>query len=131
MESKNYLIDTNIAIYYFGLLLTEDATLFIESLFRNNYHISVINRIELLGFDKISSEQYNALEAFVNNATILDLDETVVVETIKIRRQYNTKLPDAIIAASCIANDCCLLTNNTKDFEKINGLKVKTLGVKV
>ena len=131
MESKNYLIDTNIAIYYFGLLLTEDATLFIESLFRNNYHISVINRIELLGFDKISSEQYNALEAFVNNATILDLDETVVVETIKIRQQYNTKLPDAIIAASCIANDCCLLTNNTKDFEKINGLKVKSLGVKV
>jgi len=131
MESKNYLIDTNIAIYYFGLLLTEEATSFIESLFRSNYYISVINRIELLGFEKIRPEQYNALEAFVNNATILDLDETVVVETIKIRQQYNTKLPDAIIAASCIANDCCLLTNNTKDFEKINGLKVKSLGVKV
>ncbi|MDY0077679.1 MAG: type II toxin-antitoxin system VapC family toxin [Bacteroidales bacterium] len=131
MEPKNNLIDTNIAIYYFGLQLTEEATSFIEQLFRNNYHISVINRIELLGFDKVSSEQYNALEAFVNNATILDLDEAVVVETIKIRQQYNTKLPDAIIAASCIVNDCCLLTNNTKDFEKINGLKVKTLGVKV
>ncbi len=65
MEPKNYLIDTNIAIYYFGLLLTEDATSFIESLFRNNYHISIINRIALLGFDKISSEQYKALEAFV------------------------------------------------------------------
>ena len=131
MEPKNYLIDTNIAIYYFGLLLTEDATLFIESLFRNSYYISVINRIELLGFEKIRPEQYNALEAFVNNAKILDLDEAVVVETIKIRQQYNTKLPDAIIAASCIVNDCCLLTNNSKDFEKIKGLKVKALGVKV
>ena len=131
MEPKNYLIDTNIAIYYFGLLLTEEATSFIEALFRNNYHISVINRIELLGFDKISSQQYKALEAFVNNATTLNLDEAVVVETIKIRQQFNTKLPDAIIAASCIVNDCCLLTNNTKDFEKISGLKVKSLGVKV
>jgi predicted nucleic acid-binding protein len=127
MEPKNYLIDTNIAIYYFGSLLSKDAVSFIESLFRNNYHISVINRIELLGFDKISPAQHKALEAFINNATIFDLDEAVVLETIKIRQQFSTKLPDAIIAASCIVNDCCLITNNTKDFEKINGLTVKYL----
>ncbi len=130
MEPKNYLIDTNIAIYYFGSLLSDNAASLIESLFRNNYHISVINRIELLSFDKISPAQYKALEAFVSNATILDLDEAVVVETIKIRQQFNTKLPDAIIAASCIVNDCCLLTNNNKDFEKINGLTVKSLAFK-
>lgn len=129
MEPKNYLIDTNIAIYYFGSLLSEDAASFIESLFRNTYHISVINRIELLGFDKISPAQHKALEAFVNNATIIDLDEAVVIETIKIKQQFNTKLPDAIIAASCIVNDCCLLTNNSKDFEKINGLTVKSLAL--
>ncbi|MBW6491198.1 MAG: type II toxin-antitoxin system VapC family toxin [Lentimicrobium sp.] len=127
MEPKNYLIDTNIAIYYFGSLLSKDAESFIESLFRNDYHISVINRIELLGFDKISPAQHKALEAFINNATIFDLDEAVVLETIKIRQQFSTKLPDAIIAANCIVNDCCLITNNTKDFEKINGLTVKYL----
>lgn len=130
MESKNYLIDTNIAIYYFGSLLTKDAALFIESLFKDNYHISVINRIELLGFDKISPAQHKALEAFIDNATIFDLDEAVIVETIKIKQQFNIKLPDAIIAASCIVNDCCLLTNNTKDFEKINGLTVKSIAIK-
>jgi hypothetical protein len=130
MEPKNYLIDTNVAIYYFGSLLSEDAASFIENLFRSNYHISVINRIELLGFDKISPAQSKALEAFVYNATIIDLDEAVVIETIKIRQQSNTKLPDAIIAASCIVNDCCLLTNNSKDFEKINGLTVKSLTLK-
>lgn len=129
MEPKNYLIDTNIAIYYFGSLLSEDAASFIESLFRNNYHISVINRIELLGFDKISPAQHKALEAFVYNATIIDLDEAVVIETIKIKKRFNTKLPDAIIAASCIVNDCCLLTNNSKDFEKINGLTVRSLAL--
>lgn len=127
MEPKNYLIDTNVAIYYFGSLLSEDAASFIEALFKSNYYISVINRIELLGFDKISPAQHKALEAFVNNATIIDLDEAVVIETIKIRQKSSTKLPDAIIAASCIVNDCCLLSNNSKDFEKINGLTVKTL----
>lgn len=130
MEPKNYLIDTNVAIYYFGSLLSEDAASFIEALFKSNYYISVINRIELLGFDKISPAQHKALEAFVNNATIIDLDEAVVIETIKIRQQSSTKLPDAIIAASCIVNDCCLLSNNSKDFEKINGLTAKSLTLK-
>jgi hypothetical protein len=44
MERKNYLIDTNVAIYYFGLLLSKDSELFLESLFKDKYFISVINR---------------------------------------------------------------------------------------
>ena len=127
MERKNYLIDTNIAIYYFGLLLTENSASFLDSLFGGTYYISVINRIELLGFNKIDANQRKALETYVNSAAIFELDETVIVETIKIRRQYNIKLPDAIIAATCIVNKCCLVTNNEKDFEKINGLVLKKL----
>lgn len=127
MGPKNYLIDTNIALYYFGSLLSADAASFIESLFRSSYYISVINRIELLGFSKISLTQDKAMQSFVHNAISIDLDEAVIVETINIRKQFNTKLPDAIIAASCIVNDCCLLTNNSKDFEKISGLTVKSL----
>ncbi len=127
MERKNYLIDTNIAIYYFGILLSENSTSFLESLFKKTYYISVINRIELLGFDKITKHQRNALNTFVNSASIFELDESVIVETIKIRRQYNIKLPDAIIAATCIVNKCCLVTNNMKDFEKIKGLMLKNL----
>jgi len=38
MEPKNYLIDTNIAIYYFGSLLSNDAAIFIESVFRDRYY---------------------------------------------------------------------------------------------
>ena len=121
------MIDTNIAIYYFGSLLSEESASFLESVYRSSYYISVINRIELLSFDKISADQYRALEAFVNNASVFELEEKVVVETIKIRQLYNTKLPDAIIAASCIVNNCCLLTNNYKDFVKIKDLTIKSL----
>ena len=31
---------------------------------------------------------------------------------------------DILIAAFCIVNDCILVTNNTKDFENINNLKL-------
>ncbi len=127
MERKNYLIDTNVVIYYFGLLLSKDSELFLETLFKENYHVSVINRIELLCFDKLNADQYRALELFINNATVIDLDEPIVHETITIRRTYKTKTPDAIIAATCIVKNCILITNNRKDFENVDGLTLKTL----
>jgi predicted nucleic acid-binding protein len=41
-----------------------------------------------------------------------------------INQEANGKkeLPDAIIAATCLINNCTLVTNNLKDFEKIIGL---------
>jgi len=100
---------------------------FLEPLLKSGYCISVINRIELLSFRNLSNAQYDALQSFVNNAKVLELDEAVIIETIHIRREYSVKLPDAIIAATCKVNNCCLLTNNTKDFAKIEELEVKAL----
>ena len=50
MGRKNYLIDTNVAIYYFGMALTNDSEKFIDQILEESYSISVVNRIELLGF---------------------------------------------------------------------------------
>jgi len=37
---------------------------------------------------------------------------------------YSIKLPDAIIVATCLVNNCTLVTNNVKDFEKITGFQL-------
>ena len=52
MERKNYLIDTNVAIYYFGVALSKDSEKFMDQILGGKYFISVINRIELMGFKK-------------------------------------------------------------------------------
>lgn len=62
------------------------------------------------------------MDSFIENAEIINLDEEIILETINIRKKYAVKLPDAIIAVTCIVNNCQLLTNNTKDFAKITGL---------
>jgi len=129
MEQHKYLIDTNVSIYYFGSILSGSAIAFLESLFNSKYYLSVINRIELLGFSNLTENEYNALETYVRSATMLELDEAVIMETIRIRREYRVKLPDAIIAATCLMNGCCLVTNNKKDFDKINGLELKILNL--
>jgi predicted nucleic acid-binding protein len=127
MGREKYLIDTNVAIYYFGQLLAKNSETFIEDLFKNKYSISVINRIELLGNKNLEQQEQNALESFVNSAFVYNFDEEIILKTIGIRKKYPIKLPDAIIAATCIVNNCTLITNNLKDFKKIEG--VKTLQV--
>lgn len=122
MGRKNYLIDTNIAIYYFGLLLSSNSEAFLDEILKNKYYISVINRIELLGSKNLGKTEQKALYSFIENAEILNLDEEIILKTINIRKKYAVKLPDAIIGASCIVNNCELLTNNIKDFAKIDGL---------
>ncbi|MDO8951361.1 MAG: type II toxin-antitoxin system VapC family toxin [Draconibacterium sp.] len=127
MERKNYLIDTNVAIYYFGLALSKDSEKFMDQVLSERYFISVINRIELLGFKQLNGKESDALTSFVSKSNIFDLEEDIILETIQIRKTYNIKLPDAIIAATCLVNNCSLVTNNIKDFDKINGLLLTEL----
>ena len=123
MGRKNYLIDTNITIYYFGLLLSKKSEIFIDDIVKDNYYISVVNRIELLGNKGIESKEQMALNSFINNAVVINMEEEIILKTIEIRKIHSIKLPDAIIAATCLAYNFQLITNNTKDFIKIDGLK--------
>ena len=122
MERKNYLIDTNVAIYYFGMALSKESEKFIDKVIGNKYAISVINRIELLGFKALSENESEALNSFIGSANVFDLEEAIIIQTIQIRKTYNIKLPDAIIAATCLVNHLSLITNNIKDFDRIEGL---------
>lgn len=54
---------------------------------------------------------------------VFNLDETIIVKAIELRRNHKTKLPDAIIAATAIVYDVTLITRNTKDFQNITELK--------
>ncbi|MCF8360484.1 MAG: type II toxin-antitoxin system VapC family toxin [Prolixibacteraceae bacterium] len=127
MGRTYYLIDTNIAIYYFGLALHPETDIIIDSILEGDYFISVINRIELLGFKDLSIQEEEALNSLISNAGIIDLNEEIILKTIEIRKNYKIKLPDAIIAATCIVNSFTLITNNAKDFKLIKGLNIANI----
>lgn len=117
-----YLIDSNVVIYYFGLALSKESEKLMDQILGAGYFISVVNRIELLGFRKLAGNESDVLYSFVAKSNIYDLEEDIILETIQIRKNYNIKLPDAIIAATCLVNNCSLITNNLKDFDMIRGL---------
>lgn len=84
MGRKNYLIDTNAVIYYFGQKLSKGSEKYMDQILIGKYHISVINRIELLGFNTINTNESDAINSFIKNSTVFQLDESVIIETIHI-----------------------------------------------
>ena len=81
-------------------------------------NIFVITRIEVLRFNTTATA-YQVLEDFINESVVLNLTDDVVKKTIAVCKSYRVKLPDAIIAATAIANNLTLVTRNEDDFNKI------------
>ena len=118
---KEYLIDTNAVIDYLDNKLPDKAGELMDGI---DSRISVITRMELLSWPGASQEQTQILNEFINASEVFALEEPVIVKAVDIRKTFKTKIPDAIIAANAIVNKLALITRNTKDFEKIEGLEV-------
>ena len=84
-------------------------------------NLSVITQIELLCWKTAVKEQ--RVKDFITDSDVLDITPDVIMHCVNIRRDKKVKTPDAIIAATAIANDYTLISNNDKDFKDINGLK--------
>jgi len=73
-------------------------------------------------------ESYNPADiviyqSFVSNSTIIGIDSDIIKETIRIRKSYKLKLPDASIAATALVNNLTLIADNDKDFRLLPELK--------
>ncbi len=78
------------------------------------YFISTITELELLSFRGLDAAQQTWLDAFLSDIGIIELDSQVKQHTIRLRREHRLRLPDAIIAASALARDATLLTNDQR-----------------
>jgi len=121
---EKVLIDSNIAIGYVGNLFPLLAMDNLDKIFAGEFHLSVINKIEILGYPKLNKIEKHKFNMLIQHSYLHQLDNRSVDKTIFIRTKHKTKLPDAIIAATCLVNGLDLITINAKDFENIDGLKV-------
>jgi predicted nucleic acid-binding protein len=116
---QGFLIDTNVVIDHLSNRLPPDAASEIDKL---PGIISVITRIELLGWYNATAMQLAKIKPFIDNARIINLSEEIIQQTITLRQHYKMKLPDAVVAATAIVHNYTLLTRNTVDFRDIKGL---------
>jgi predicted nucleic acid-binding protein len=118
---RQYLIDSNAVIDYLAGNLPEKGMEFLNFIVNQTPIVSVITKIEVLGFP-CNKEAQTLLESFFADSNIIKLSDGIVNETINIRRHHKIKTPDAIIAATAQINTFVIITRNTKDFAVIDGL---------
>ena len=97
---------------------------FIADIIDQTPNISVITEIEALSWVASEKVKEKILKEFIYDSNILQLTPEVVLQCVKIRRSRKIKTPDAIIAATAIAYNLTLLTNDN-DFLGIQKLKLQ------
>jgi predicted nucleic acid-binding protein len=120
---EQYLMDTNIVSDYLTANLTSKSLDFMDEIIDQTPKLSIISKIELLCW-QTNKETKNKITDFINDSNVLNITDEVVKFCVELRQKRKIKTPDAIIAATALANNYILLTKNIKDFQNIKGLKI-------
>lgn len=122
----NYLLDTNIVIYYLQQQFPTSSMLFVDHLLSvSTPGLSVITEIELLCWRTATPKDIKLLQSFINDSIVYELDKAIKLKTIELRKSFKIKLPDSIIAATALVNNLTLITRNVLDFKDIQNLKMQ------
>ncbi len=118
-----YLLDTNTVSDYFSLLLPSSGIRLLDAVIDKIPNISVITQIELLCWKTDAGTERNVAD-FIEDFKIFEISPTIIERCVAIRKNKKIKIPDAIIAATALAHNYTLITNNEVDFINIKGLKL-------
>src|SRR5262245_10541951 len=107
------VFDSNILLYHLNDVLPLSVLTQAETWITEGAVISVLSRIEVLGYPQTADQLPQAMRllAFFEE---IPLHESVVQWTIPLRQQYRIRLPDALIAATALDCDFPLVTRNTQ-----------------
>lgn len=115
---KNYLLDTNVIIDYMALNFCKDTTATLSNIIDTSLNLSFISKIEIFVYE-LSGPEKEIFNDLFELSNIFLINDEIIATTIELRKKYKIKIPDAIIAATCICNNLILLSNNKKDFMKV------------
>jgi len=82
------------------------------------YHeccVSIVSWMEILAGARNQADE-DVRRGFLGHFRIVPLTAQVAEEAVRLRREYRLKLPDAVIWASAITENCLLVSRNTKHF---------------
>ena len=124
MNGTKIILDTNGLLFYLQGKFDIKVDI-------NQIGISIITKIEYLVNPSLGLHDihlFNTLEESINIFYLSDKEELIFKETIKIRKKYKLKLPDALIAATAIINNATLFSADDV-FAKVFNLKFQLIKI--
>ncbi len=114
------LLDSNVVIYAFDPAHKK----VVDFLRGRAVFVSALTQIEVLGFWRLSDEEYRRFVVFFAAMDIIAVTPDVIEGAIALRRKRSMGLADAVIAASALVRRLPLATHNTRDFQWVEGLEL-------
>jgi len=93
------------------------------------WSISVILGLEMLAYPGLTPSEEQRIRDFLADVPVTDLTQSVKHHAVNLRKQFELKLPDAIVAATALALDATLLTND-QQLLSLSSIPAKALRVK-
>lgn len=90
---------------------------------RHRVHYSVVTRAELFAGNTATNLSSQLLAPFRE----LNVGRAVAERAGRISREFDVRLPDALIAATALEHELSLVTRNHKHFGSIRGLRLRSL----
>jgi len=114
-----FLVDSNIIVYSY---LPQHE--YLRKLFLNDsIFVSEVSRVEVLGYYKLTKDEDQYFKDIFNFIPVIVPTQQIFDSAISIRKAYNLKLGDSLIAATALAQELTIYSRNIKDFEKVVNLK--------
>ncbi|MEM1335047.1 MAG: type II toxin-antitoxin system VapC family toxin [Actinomycetota bacterium] len=90
---------------------------------RHRVHYSVVTRAELFAGNSATDLCERLLAPFRE----VEVDREIAERAGRIAREFGTRLPDALIAATALERGLGVVTRNSKQFEPIRGLRLRSI----
>ncbi len=121
---KKLVVDTSVIIDFLRSNNKENSLLY--KLAEEDLYISIVTHTELYAGKSVweNSEVRESLEKVLAGMSPVTLDKRTSEKAGYIKSYSNISIMDALIASTTIINSMELITLNTKDFEKVKGLKL-------
>ncbi len=128
-----YFLDTNILIYYLKGLHGVRDSLHKHKL--STYKVPAIVKAELLAGAYKSNKRVDTLEKandLLSHFEIIPFDDSATVLFAEIKSTLEAKgiiigSYDLVIAATVLSRNGILITNNTKEFNRVDNLNIKNI----
>lgn len=88
---------------------------------RNRLHYSVVTRAELFA----GNTAMDLVSQLLGPLREIPVDRAVAERAGRVVREFQLRMPDALIAATALEHRLTLVTRNRKDFDRVRGLRVR------